>query len=131
MEGDSLAKHTKHSRFGGREERLANMRDAMYPGGLVVDPVPITKDEEITILYNGLLASSGADQVYLHCGYGTSSAWNKVQDVKMDKTERGWVKRFSVSDPSRLNICFRDSANNWDNNNGINWSFEIHDGEKI
>ena len=126
-----MTKHTKHSRFGGREERLANMRDAMYPGGLVVDPVPITKDEEITILYNGLLASSGADQVYLHCGYGTSSAWNKVQDVKMDKTERGWVKRFSVSDPSRLNICFRDSANNWDNNNGINWSFEIHDGEKI
>ncbi|HHX95247.1 MAG TPA: carbohydrate-binding protein, partial [Clostridia bacterium] len=30
------------------------MRDAMYPGGVVVDPVPITAGEEITILYNGL-----------------------------------------------------------------------------
>lgn len=126
-----MADHTKHSRFGGREERLANMRDAMYPGGLVVDPVPITAGEEITILYNGLLSSSGADQVYLHCGYGTSNAWNDVQSVKMDKTERGWVKKFTVDNSSRFNICFKDSANNWDNNNGINWSFEIHDGKRV
>jgi len=126
-----LSDHTKHSRFGGREERLANMRDAMYPGGLVVDPVPITAGEEITILYNGLLSSSGADQVYLHCGYGTSNAWNDVKSVKMDKTERGWVKKFTVDNSSRFNICFKDSANNWDNNNGINWSFEIHDGKRV
>lgn len=125
-----MAQHTKHTRFGGREERLANMRDAMYPGGLVVDPVPITAGEEITILYNGLLSSSGADQVYLHCGYGNSTAWNNVKDVKMDRTERGWVKKFTVEEPSRLNICFKDSANNWDNNNGINWTFEIHDGSR-
>lgn len=123
-----MSRHTKHSRFGGSDERLANMRDAMYPGGLVVDPVPITTGEEITILYNGLLSNSGADQVYLHYGYGTAQAWSGVKDVKMEKTERGWVKKFTVDDSSRLNLCFKDSANNWDNNNGINWSFEIHDG---
>ena len=126
-----MSKQTKHTRFGGREERLANMRDAMYPGGLVVDPVPITAGEEVTILYNGLLSSSNADQVYLHCGYGSAQSWNNIQDIKMEKTERGWVKKITVNDSYRLNICFKDSANNWDNNNGINWSFEIHDGKRI
>lgn len=126
-----MSRHTKHSSFGGSDERLTNMRDAMYPGGLVVDPVPITTGEEITILYNGLLSDSGADQVYLHCGYGTAQAWNGIKDVRMEKTERGWVKKFTVDDSSRLNLCFKDSANNWDNNNGINWSFEIHDGTRV
>jgi hypothetical protein len=27
---------------------------------------------------------------------------------------------------SPFNVCFRDSAHNWDNNYGSNWSFEIH-----
>lgn len=126
-----MSKHTKHSRFGEGEERLKFLRDAMYPGGLVVDPVPITSGAEITILYNGLLSSSGADQVYLHSGYGTSQVWKDIKDSEMDRTGRGWVKKFTVNDASRLNICFRDSAYNWDNNNGINWSFEIHDGTRV
>ena len=131
LEGAILSKHTKHTLFGGREERPPNMKEAMYPGGLVVEPVPISADEEITILYNGLLSGFGADQVYLHCGYGTSQAWKDIEDIKMDRTEKGWEKRFTVNDSSRLNICFRDSVNNWDNNNGINWSFEIHDGARV
>jgi len=124
-------KHTKRSRFGEPSERLAAMREADYPGGVVVDPVPITAGEEVTILYNGLLAQSGADQVYLHCGYGNADAWSDIRDYKMEKTERGWVKKIKVDNMSRLNICFKDSASNWDNNNGINWSFEIHHGEKV
>ena len=63
-----MSHHTKHSRFGGREERLANMRDAMYPGGVVVDPVPITAGGNHH-LYNGFFQFR-RDQVYLHCGYG-------------------------------------------------------------
>ena len=35
------------------------MRNADYPGGVAVDPVPITENEEVTILYNGLLAKPG------------------------------------------------------------------------
>jgi len=122
-------KHTKHSRFGEPSWRLENMHEADYPGGVTVDPVPITVGEEVTILYNGLLAQSGADQVYLHCGYGSADAWTDVKDYKMEKTDRGWVKKFKVENPTRLNFCFKDSASNWDNNNGINWSFEIHNGK--
>lgn len=119
------------SNFGEGEARLRSMHDADYPGGVVVDPTPITAGEEITILYNGLLSNSGADQVYLHVGYGDARGWRNVSDYRMSRTGWGWVKTMEMPDDTRFNFCFKDSANNWDNNNGINWSFEIHNGTRL
>lgn len=119
----------RRSNFANRDERLLSMREANYPDGVVVDPTPITLGEEITILYYGLLPSSGADEIYLHYGYGNADNWNQVTDVRMEKTDRGFAKKIQIENPSRLNFCFKDSANNWDNNNGLNWSFEIHNGD--
>ncbi|QGP91163.1 Starch/carbohydrate-binding protein [Neomoorella glycerini] len=117
------------SRFVSDEgTRLQQMRAAEYPGGVVVDPVPITAGDEVTILYHGLLDACGADQVWLHTGYGDANSWQNIYDYRMERTGYGWVKNIRVEDGSRLNICFKDSANNWDNNNGLNWSFEIHNG---
>ncbi|MBO8138807.1 MAG: carbohydrate-binding protein [Desulfotomaculum sp.] len=120
------------SNFGSHDMsayRLKDMHDADYPGGVVVDPVPITAGEEIVVFYNGLLAQSGADGVYLHCGYGNADNWQGVQDMRMAKTGYGFIKTLRTPEVStRLNFCFRDTAYNWDNNNGRNWSFEIHNG---
>ncbi len=111
--------------------RLRSMYEADYPQGVVVDPTPITAGEEITVLYYGLLARSGADQVFMRVGYGAAGDWHNVQDLKMSRTGWGWVKTLEMPDDSRFNFCFRDSAYNWDNNKGINWSFEIHSGRRI
>ena len=109
--------------------RLKDMHDAQYPDGVVVDPVPITAGEEIVVYYNGLLSQSGADNVYLHCGYGDSTNWKAVQDMRMARTGWGFVKTLKAPEVgTRLNFCFHDSASNWDNNNGHNWSFEVHNG---
>ena len=97
--------------------------------GVTVYPTPITLGDHINIIYNGLLSNSGADQVWLHFGYGMHDNWHETKDMKMFHTGRGWEQTFQVADPSRLNFCFKDSANNWDNNNGHNWSFEIHNGK--
>lgn len=110
--------------------KLRAMHDADYPSGVVVDPVPITAGEEITVLYNGLLSKSGADQVYLHVGYGDARGWTNIGSYRMSRTGWGWVKTLEMPDDTRFNFCFKDSANNWDNNNGINWSFEIHNGTR-
>lgn len=120
----------KHTVFRDNDQKLQQMNMAGTDAGITVDPMPITAGQQVTILYNGLLADSGADQVYLHMGYGLSNIWNNVQTVRMSHTGYGWEKSVSVTDTSRLNICFKDSANNWDNNNGVNWSFEIHNGEQ-
>lgn len=98
-------------------------------GGVNVYPTPITLGEHINIVYNGLLSKAGAQEVYLHLGHGPHQGWHDVRDLKMLRTGRGWEQTFEINDPARFNFCFKDSANNWDNNNGHNWSFEIHNGK--
>lgn len=121
----------RRSNFDDGEMRLLNMRQAGYPDGVVVDPTPITLGEEITVLYYGLLEQSGADQVWMHYGYGPANNWHDIMDARMERTPRGFAKKLTINDASRLNFCFKDSANNWDNNNGLNWSFEIHNGGTV
>ena len=85
----------------------------------------------MTILYNGLLAKPGVENVYLHYGFGHADAWDDIRELRMEKTDRGYAKRFEVNNSNRLNFCFRDSSGNWDNNKGVNWSFGVHGGKKI
>ncbi|WP_027363275.1 carbohydrate-binding protein [Desulfotruncus alcoholivorax] len=116
--------------FGTGDYKLKAMHDASYPGGVVVDPTPITTGEEITILYDGLLAASGATQVFLHVGYGNAGEWRDVKTLRMSRTGWGWVKTLEIPDEDRFNFCFHDGYGNWDNNYGFNWSFEIHNGRR-
>lgn len=99
-------------------------------GGVTVAPVPVTFGENITIKYNGLLARSGAQQIYLHLGYGPADRWEYITDIPLERSNGSWEARFEVSDDSRLNFCFKDGAGNWDSNNGRNWSLEVHNGKQ-
>lgn len=76
--------------------------------------------DEVIISYSGLLAKLGAEQVYLHYGYGNPHYWYNVSTQEMYRTPRGWEKTIKLLD-DKANFCFKDSANNWDNNNGNNW----------
>lgn len=118
----------KHTNYRDSEQRLKEMREDMLDGGICVDPTPITAGQQVTVLYDGLLSQSGADQVYLHTGFGGGNQWYNVCDLPMIKTGWGWEGILDVNDSSRFNFCFKDSADNWDNNWGKNWSYEIHNG---
>lgn len=99
--------------------------------GIYMEPVPISLGDEVRIKYKGLLANAGANKIYLHVGFG-SGAWDSIEDIPMRKTRDGaWSARIQVSQPSSLNFCFRDDAENWDNNSGRNWTYQIHDGDVI
>lgn len=98
--------------------------------GIEVTPVPMTAGEQVTIRYSGLLAQNGADKLVLHTGFGGNQAWFDVKDVSMQKVGANtWEAKLPLTSDSRLNFCFKDSAENWDNNNGKNWSYEIHNGQ--
>lgn len=86
-----------------------------------VEVRPAAFGNEVTICYNGLLTRSGADHVYLHCGFGNPNRWNSVTTQHMDHTAMGFEKTIQMKD-SQMSFCFKDSANNWDNNSGHNWS---------
>lgn len=90
-----------------------------YAKGVEVKQTTFNKDA--IICYSGLLARSGADQIYLHCGHGDQRNWKNTSTEPMVRTYKGFEKRVTLKE-SNLNFCFKDSANNWDNNNGHNWT---------
>lgn len=96
----------------------------IYPeNGISIKPYPARRGDKVVIKYDGLLAKSGADQVYLHVGYGPEERWHDVQDIPMTRDEDGW-SCFVVPQYNKINFCFHDSAQNWDNNKGQNWSIK-------
>ena len=96
--------------------------------GVFIEPMPITAGETVRVKYKGKLASQ-AGKVYLHMGFGRGN-WHSVQDIPMRKTRDGaWNTNVEVIDAeSALNFCFRSESNVWDNNNGMNWILEVHNG---
>ena len=86
---------------------------------------PLTPDgSDVTIIYKGLLNRSGADQVFLHTGFGDPMHWKSVEDYRMQRTPEGWKKTLNMED-GQVTFCFRDAANNWDNNSGHNWTYKL------
>lgn len=85
------------------------------------DPVGVNHDVQIT--YAGLLKSSGADRVCLHCGI---DGWKNPKDQMMTRNPDGtFGATIKASAAHEVNFCFKDSANNWDNNNGWNWRIRV------
>ncbi len=86
----------------------------------------IVENSKLKISYVGNLYQNNSEQVFLHYGFGLQ--WDDVTDVKMEKTELGFQSEIDIKEYESLNLCFRNSNNEWDNNNGENYIFNI---EKI
>lgn len=99
-------------------------QNVFIDGRVSVNPVPVVDGKKATIKYSGLLSHSGADAIYMHYGYGP--AWSDPGYVQMSRElENLWSADITVDGTDRLNFCFKDSANNWDSNHGMNWGCEI------
>jgi len=98
--------------------------------GIKIKPTPITAGENVSIEYQGLLNQAGANEIYLHTGFGMNNDWDKIQDIKMEKSNNGWQANIEVNTDKRFYFCFHDNAGKWDNNNGKNWAFEVHNGKQ-
>lgn len=97
--------------------------------GIFMEPTPITVGDEVRMKYQGKLATKGVDNIYLRAGYGVGD-WTDVQDIKMKRGRDGsWSASLVANDPTRLNFCFHDGNDQWDNNAGRDWSYEVHNGE--
>ena len=54
--------------------------------------MPLTAEAELVVSYSGLLAQSGATEVFLHCGEGPGE-WRNVRDIPMEKGPEGRLDR--------------------------------------
>lgn len=86
----------------------------------------IIENSKLKISYVGSLYQNTSEEVFLHYGFGIN--WDNVSDIKMEKTELGFQCEIEIIESDLLNLCFRNANNEWDNNNGENYSFTI---EKI
>jgi hypothetical protein len=89
-----------------------------------INPVPSRTGDRVKIKYHGLLANSGADQIWLHTGFGADN-WQDQFSYRMDRISDGWEQTVEIAREGQFNFCFKDSAGNWDNNNMLNWSYQI------
>ena len=83
----------------------------------------LVENSKVKISYTGKLFEENSDKVYLHYGYGLQ--WDNVSEIEMVKTELGYQAEVELLASDSLNLCFRNSNNEWDNNNGQNYSFPI------
>lgn len=92
--------------------------------GVHITPSVPAVNQLVSITYNGILLQNGAVEVYAHVGFGNN--WKSATDHKMNRTTQGFETSFPIdSYTDRLNVCFKDSANNWDNNSGFNYTFPV------
>lgn len=83
----------------------------------------------VKISYTGKLFQDNSEEVYIHYGFGLN--WENLNEIKMEKTELGYQAEIELTSCDSLNLCFRNSYNEWDNNNGQNYTFEIEKQEEL
>ncbi|HCD41316.1 MAG TPA: hypothetical protein DEQ54_01690 [Firmicutes bacterium] len=100
-------------------------KDLFIDRRVAIDPVPLSGKKKGTIMYKGLLSMSGADSIYLYSGY--DEHWANASLTPMTKIDdTTWSTDVTIdSDKKFFNFCFKDGADHWDNNSGLNWGVTI------
>ena len=106
-----------------RARKTVDNNNNYVSNGVSISPAIPTSGEKVKVMYDGLLSKSGASHIYAHVGFG--SAWNNIYDYPMSRSDTGFETTIPVTKPETMNLCFKDCANNWDNNSGKNYVYEI------
>ena len=57
--------------------------------------------------------------------YGFGSHWEHTNEVQMERTENGYTTEVNLLNYALFNFCFKNGNNEWDNNYGGNYVFEV------
>jgi hypothetical protein len=107
------------------------MRSSTQPyadNGVILSKSSLNVGEEVLLSYTGLLAQSGADQIFVHIGYGEN--WQEKAFVPMENDNGVFKAAVKAILPGVLNFSFKDSANNWDNNSSNDYSIKVSEKAK-
>lgn len=91
--------------------------------GITLSKKTIYSGDKIKLFYNGLLAQSGASIVYLHIGFG--DMWENSSYIPMQLEEGVFSSEIDIDGSGSFEVCFKDCADNWDNNSGQNYVYKI------
>ena len=84
----------------------------------------LVENTNVKVSYTGKFYQGNNEKVYLHYGYGKD--WNNLNEIEMKKTDLGYQAELNLlSGGETLNFCFKNQNNEWDNNSGNNYIFDI------
>lgn len=87
----------------------------------------LIENNTVKISYIGKLFQDDSEEVFIHYGFGSN--WDNLNEIKMEKTDLGFQVEIELLSSDTLNLCFRNSNNEWDNNNSENYIFPIEKPE--
>ena len=87
----------------------------------------LIENEECTIFYSGDLYQKKSDRVFIVYGFGNN--WEDSVEAEMTKTELGFQIEIDLIDKGTFNFCIKNEKDEWDNNNGANYVFEVEHPE--
>lgn len=76
-----------------------------------------------TVSYTGRFFEDNSNEVSIVYGFGDN--WENTSEMSMTKTENGFIAEIKMLNYDKFNFCFRNSNNEWDNNNYANYSLPI------
>ena len=91
-------------------------------GNVFINNEDLCQGKTARIIYNGPLSKAG-EELYIHLGFGMMC--DNLTEIKMTKTNEGYVAEVPMAKADSINFCFRDASNNWDNNACKNYSYAI------
>ena len=77
----------------------------------------------VRITYSGYLFENGSESISMVYGFG--SHWEHTNEVQMERTENGYTTEVNLLNYALFNFCFKNGNNEWDNNYGGNYVFEV------
>ena len=83
----------------------------------------LIENSNVKISYTGKFFQDGSNDVFIHYGFGLN--WDNVSDIQMEKTELGFQAELTLGEGETFNFCFRNGNNQWDNNDGQNYVFDL------
>ena len=83
----------------------------------------LIENSRVKISYTGKFFQDNSQEVTIH--YGFNNNWENLHDEKMIKTELCFQTEVNLGEFETFNFCFKKKKNEWDNNDGSNYSFLI------
>lgn len=89
----------------------------------------LIQKSNFNLKYSGKLYKSGSEELYIVYGYDKD--WKNTTEQKMNKVDDGFVTNISIQEFDSFNFCFKNSLNEWDNNDSSDYHLKISTEETI
>lgn len=87
----------------------------------------LTANSTVKISYTGKFFQDESKNVFIRYGFGNE--WENQVEAEMVKTDLGFQIEVELQDKETFNFCIKNEKDEWDNNDGNNYVFNIEHPE--